>query len=115
VVEVVRSYLARRIPDAQLSYTTSELLGVVEKDARVPIDRLRALLTETDYVKFAGQPVSTERARAAAAAARTLVADIDAAIAAADVAARDAAARQIAREFEERRTARATGSRGRAA
>jgi hypothetical protein len=115
VAEVVRSYLARRIPEAPLSYTTSELLAAIQRDARVPIDRLRALLTETDFVKFAGQSASTERARAAASAARTLVTDIDAAIVAADAAARDAAARQVAREFEERRAARATGSRGRAA
>jgi len=115
VAEVVRSYLARRIPEAPLSYTTSELLAAIQRDVRVPIDRLRTLLTETDFVKFAGQAANTERARAAAGAARTLVTDVDAAIVAADVAARDAAARQVAREFEERRTARATGSRGRAA
>jgi hypothetical protein len=115
IAEVVRSYLARRIPGAPLSSTTGELLAALESDTRIPIDRVRALLTETDFIKFADQHIGSERVRAAVGTARTLVADIDAAIAAADVAAHDAAARQTAREFEQRRAARATGSRGQAA
>jgi hypothetical protein len=114
VAEIVRSFLARRIPDAPLSATTAELLAALHADPRVPIDRLRALLSETDSVKFAAQAMTTERARGAAQAARAFVIDVDAAVVAADAAVRDQAAREVSRAMEERRTARASG-RGRAA
>ena len=115
VTETVRGYLARRVPTAALSDTTGELMAALHGDARIPIDRLRALLLETDSVKFAAERATTDSARAATASARQLLIDIDAAIVAAEVAARDAAALQAAREFEERRAARAAGARGHAA
>jgi uncharacterized protein DUF4381 len=85
VVEVLRRYLARRLPAASTSLTSVELMDALRHDARVPVGRTRALLTETDLVKFARAPVSPGRARAIAAEARALVADVD-------VAARAAAA-----------------------
>jgi len=115
VAEIVRSFLARRVTNAPLSATTTELLAALATDTRIPIDRVRDLLSATDSVKFAAQAMNTERARAAGQAARALVADVDAAIIAADAAAREEAARQTSREMEERRAARASGSRGRAA
>lgn len=115
VVEVVRRYLARRLPTAPLSSTSAELVASLAGDTRVPIERLQTLLTETDLVKFAAYPLTRDAAQAASGAAEALMTDIDTAIVASEVAARDAAARQTSRAFEERRAARAAGHRGRAA
>ena len=115
IAEVVRRFLARRLPDAPLSSTTSELVTALHDDARVPLDRLRALLVQIDLVKFAGQHMSAETVTETSRAAHVLMSDIDTAVTAAAAAAREAAARQTSREFEERRTARAIGSKGRAA
>ncbi len=115
VADVVRRFLARRLPDAPLSSTTSELVTALYDDARVPLDRLRALLVQIDLVKFAGQHMNAETVTQTSRAAHVLMSDIDTAVTAAAAAAREAAARQTSREFEERRTARAIGSKGRAA
>lgn len=115
VADVVRRFLARRLTHAPLSSTTSELLAAVHDDARVPLDRLRSLFVQIDLVKFAGQHLTAETARATSQSANALIRDIDTAVTAAAVAAREAAARQTSREFEQRRAARAVGSSGRAA
>jgi hypothetical protein len=115
VVDVVRRFLAKRLTHAPLSSTTSELLAALHDDARVPLDRLRALLAQVDLVKFAGQHMSADAVASTSRTAQVLMSDIDTSVTAAAAAAREAAARQTSREFEERRTARARGSRGRAA
>jgi hypothetical protein len=115
VAETLRRFLARRLPQAPLSSTSGELVAALGGDPRVPIDRVRDLLTQTDYVKFAGHPLSKEVAQQATDTTRTLMRDIDAAVIAAEVATREETARQVSRELEERRTARAVGTRGRAA
>jgi hypothetical protein len=75
--EVVRDYLARRIPDANVSLTTGEVLAVLRDDARVPIERLRSVLTESDAVKFSGHGVSRDRALEVGRDARAVIAAID--------------------------------------
>ncbi len=112
--EIVRAYLARRLPVAVLASTTAELLESLRGDPRVPTVRLRSLLADIDLVKFAARTTTADHARTLAQLARALVTEIDAAVYAAEVEAREAAARQAAREFDERRAARAAG-RGRAA
>lgn len=98
LAEIVRSYLARRLGHATLSSTTAELVSELRGDSRVPIERLRALLTETDLVKFANRAATAERARALNAEARALVADIERSVTAAAAATtadpRPAAARR---------------------
>ncbi len=115
VADVVRRFLARRLPDAPLSLTSGELIAALHDDARVPLDRLRTLLAQIDLVKFAGQHMNAEAVADTSGAAHALMGDIDTAVTAAAAAAREAAARQTSRELDERRAARAVGSRGRAA
>ena len=72
-VEVLRSYLAARIPVAQLSHTTAELLQVTSTDARVPAALLASVLGQSDAVKFGQHAVLGADARALAAQARAIV------------------------------------------
>jgi hypothetical protein len=113
--EIVRTYLARRIPAASLSATTHELLAALNVDGRVPTEHLRGFLTETDLVKFARLTPTADRARQVGTMARELVTGIDSSIEAAEIARREAAARQESEELEARRAARARGIGGRAA
>jgi hypothetical protein len=79
MVEVMRTYLARRIPEAHPSLTTSELLVAVRESKTVPVNRLALILADADLVKFARRATSAERAREMGAEARGIVAAIHAA------------------------------------
>jgi hypothetical protein len=79
VTQVVRDYLAGRIPAAALSLTTLELIDALGSETRVPIERLRRVLEESDQVKFARARVSTERAVEVANEARQVVEETEAA------------------------------------
>jgi hypothetical protein len=72
-VEVMRDYLAARLPLASRSHTSTELLDALRQERSAPIDRLAALLAEADLIKFARRPVATERAREMAKIARLVV------------------------------------------
>jgi hypothetical protein len=74
MVEVMRTYLARRIPEAHPSLTTSELLVAVRESKTVPVNRLALILADADLVKFARRATSAERAREMGAEARGIVA-----------------------------------------
>ena len=87
VTQVVRDYLAGRIATAALSLTTLELIEALRGDGRVPLDRLRAVLEESDQVKFARARVSTERAVQVANDARQVVEETDTAVRGNEVAA----------------------------
>lgn len=76
MVEVLRDYLAARVTTAHPSLTSTELLEVMRSAANVPVDRLTPVLSESDLIKFARRPVSTERAREIAREARTIVHDL---------------------------------------
>ena len=78
-VEILRTYLSARIPNAALSRTTSELVVVMADDIRVPIATLLTLLEESDAIKFARRSVTPVRARALAADARSIVEQIESA------------------------------------
>jgi hypothetical protein len=80
VTEVLRTYLARRIPDAAIGLTNGELLEALRPDARVPADQLAAVLTGSDMVKFARATVSVDQAADVGRQARRMVTDIEAAI-----------------------------------
>ena len=80
VTQVVRDYLAGRIATASLSLTTMELVEALRADARVPLDRLKGVLEESDQVKFARARVSAERAVAVASDARQVVEETDTAV-----------------------------------
>ena len=97
-IDVVRTYLARRHASAALSLTSSELIGAVADDERVPRDRLVSLMADGDGIKFARRIVSGTRARELAADARAVVEHIEAAERArraAEDAARAAAAKAV--------------------
>ena len=79
MVEVMRTYLARRIPEAHPSLTTSELLVAVRESKTIPVNRLALILADADLVKFARRASSAERAREMGAEARGIVAAIHAA------------------------------------
>lgn len=93
VVEILRDYLARRVPGAQASLTSTELLHALRRDGRVPSARMAPVLAEADLVKFARRPVTAERAREIGAEARGIVRDVQKAWAAAEAARAEQAAR----------------------
>ena len=82
MVDVLRDYLALRLPEARASLTSSELAAALRAAGTVPHARLAALLDETDLVKFARRPLTPERARALGKDARGIARDIEAATAA---------------------------------
>ena len=72
-VDVLREYLAARIPDATLSLTSTELLAALRADAPVPLARLVPVLAAADLIKYADRPVTEARARELAAETRGIV------------------------------------------
>jgi hypothetical protein len=90
--DVMRDYLARRVPGAHPSLTSTELLASMRATPVVPTDRLETVLNEVDLVKFARRPVDAEQARSLAREARTVVTDVEAA----EAARRSAAEQQAA-------------------
>ena len=80
MVEVLRDYLALRIPEARASLTSSELLAALERVRAVPHARLATVLHETDLIKFARRVVTAERARELGREARAIAREIDAAL-----------------------------------
>lgn len=92
VVDVMRDYLAHRVPGAPASLTSTELLDRVRGNPGVPLSRLAPLLAEADLVKFARRAVTAERAQAMGAEAREIVRTVHRArVAEPPVARRDAA------------------------
>lgn len=61
-VDVVRDYLAARLPGPSRSHTTTELILTLRGSHAVPRERLAHLLAEADLVKFARSPVSRDHA-----------------------------------------------------
>ena len=90
--DVMRDYLARRVPGAHPSLTSTELLASMRATPVMPTERLETVLGEVDLVKFARRPVDAERARALAREARTIVSDVEQAEAAKSAAAAPQAA-----------------------
>lgn len=76
-VDVAREYLAARVPGALRSLTDVELLGAVREVSAVPIDRVAALLAETDLIKFAHRPVARDRAGELVAEVRAIVEHVE--------------------------------------
>ena len=79
MVEVLRTYLARRMPEAHQSLTTNELLISVRENRAVPVNRLALVLADADLVKFARRATTAERARELGTEARGIVAAVHAA------------------------------------
>ena len=77
MVEVVRDFLARRVPAASEALTSTELAAALRTDPTVPLARLEPLLAESDLVKFARAPVTPERARKIGEDARAIVKAVD--------------------------------------
>jgi hypothetical protein len=79
MVDVMRTYLARRIAAAHPSLTTNELLIGVRENNTVPVNRLALVLADADLVKFARRATTAERARELGTEARGIVAAVHAA------------------------------------
>ena len=94
MVDVLRDYLALRLPEARASLTSPELVRALRADGRVPHARLAALLEEADLVKFARRPIAPDRAHALGRDARTIAREVETAATKVETAAapREAAA-----------------------
>lgn len=80
MVDVLRDYLALRLPEARASLTSSELAAALRTSRGVPHARLAALLDEADLVKFARRPLTPEHARALGREARGIARDVETAL-----------------------------------
>ncbi len=80
MTEVVRTFLARVIPAAAPSLTTSELLLRLRGEGRVPLARIARLLQDVDLVKFAGSAIDPARAEAVGTESRAIVDAVDTAL-----------------------------------
>jgi hypothetical protein len=83
VTEVLRGYLAERIPGAAIGLTNGEVLQALKADPRIPHERLAGVLRDSDMVKFARQTVGAQQAADVGAQARRVVSDMEAAVVAA--------------------------------
>ena len=99
-VEVMRTYMAARIPSAVLSLTSTELVHAVREDGRVPHDRVATLLFDADQIKFAHESITTAHAGALQQEARAIVEAVEAA-----EQARRQALQAAARDAEQHRAA----------
>jgi hypothetical protein len=79
MVEILREYLSRVIPAAAVSLTTTEALASLRNEAVVPTNRLAAILSEVDLIKFARRAVAPDRALEIGREARAIVRDVEAA------------------------------------
>ena len=113
-IDITRTYLVRRLAPESMAFTSAELIAALAEDRRIPQARLRALLAESERVKFARQSLSAEEARAMGADARRLVEEVEQRVAAAEAAAAAAAAATPASAPAGRRDS-ASGTRGHAA
>jgi hypothetical protein len=102
-VDVLRDYLAARLPAAPTSLTTSELLAAVRDRGEVPRERLATLLAGADLVKFAAAPVGDADARRAAAESRAVVEHVEQAVQQREAAARAAAAERARADADAQR------------
>lgn len=76
-VEVLRDYLAERVPEAERSHTSTELLAALRPPRFAPLDRLAVLLADADLIKFAKRQVTAERAKDLGTVARAIVNDVE--------------------------------------
>jgi hypothetical protein len=79
-IDVLRDYLAARIPEAARSLTSTELLAALNADAPVPLPRLVPVLAAADLIKYADRPVTDARARELASETRGIVEATEAAV-----------------------------------
>jgi hypothetical protein len=77
MVDVVRDYLAARLPGVRRSDTTFELLRTMKPADEVEAE-LPRWLEQADLVKFARGEISVDRARAAGASLRAIVDHVEA-------------------------------------
>ncbi|HYD54917.1 MAG TPA: hypothetical protein VEA99_19940 [Gemmatimonadaceae bacterium] len=98
MVDVLRDYLAARVPGALRSATSFELVSALRGRRVVPRDRLARLLSEADLIKFARSPVSRDHAYELGRDAAALVEEAQAQLVAEEAAARERASQAQARE-----------------
>lgn len=94
MVDVLRDYLAARVPEALRSATSFELLAALRTQRVVPRDRLARLLAEADLVKFARSPVTKDHSYALGREAVTIVDEVQGQLVAEEAAERARAAQR---------------------
>lgn len=85
--DVLRGYLARRLPGVVLSATTRELAATLAAAGVATVEQVARLLARTDMVKFARAPLTGDEATALGADARALVRETEISAQAAERAA----------------------------
>jgi hypothetical protein len=96
MIDVLREYLAARVPGVRRSDTTSELLRSMHPTEGVEAE-LPTMLEQSDLVKFAQAPVSAEDARITTANAKAIVDHVEIRLnPESEIAKRAAAAREKA-------------------
>lgn len=73
MADVVRRYLAARVPAASLAHTSAELLRAARGVRTVPYEELGELLRAVDPIKFGAQEVTSAAARELGVRAREIV------------------------------------------
>jgi hypothetical protein len=104
--DVVRDFLAARLPAAAPSLTSTEVLSALQDRDEVPHERLDSFLTFADLVKFAALRIAADAARRAFADARGVVDDVERGVKereareAAEAAERERRERDEARQYD---------------
>jgi hypothetical protein len=75
-VDILRDYLAMRNANASQGLTTVELTRALAGDGNVPVNRVAALLTTADEIKFSGQSVDPRSAERLAGEAAAIVSEV---------------------------------------
>lgn len=94
MVDVMRDYLAARVPPALRSATSFELVSALRSQRVVPRDRLARLLAEADLIKFARSPVTKEHAYELGRESAAIVNEVQAQLVAEEAAERERAAQR---------------------
>lgn len=103
-IEVLRDYLAARLPEARPSHTSGELVAALGGRPEVPHERLDHVFGVADLVKFAAVPVGAAAAADTGREARALVEEVEHALRAREQREAEEAARvEAARRAEQRR------------
>ena len=79
-VDVMRDYLAARLPEAERALTSTELLDATRERPELSAPRLAPVLAEADLIKFARRPVTAAHAQELVTECRALVGEVERAV-----------------------------------
>ena len=91
MADVMRGYLARRVPRIRASATTRQIAEVLRSAPAVPYDRTLRVLESVDLLKFARQTMGREHAQAIGNESKAIVQAVETQMRQAEATARAAA------------------------